>query len=124
DQPQIMWHLAELYYEAGDSLAALNLTRRLVELNYQEVEYYESLDPARQGIVERDVALRIQINDRLIQQAALAFPENEEVQKWKEEIETMLGDFGMEAEEAPRTPKKAPEVTVGGEKGIELTKPK
>jgi tetratricopeptide (TPR) repeat protein/BMFP domain-containing protein YqiC len=124
DQPQIMWHLSELYYEAGDSVAALNLTRRLIDLNNQEIDYYNSLDPSRQSTMERDVMLRVQINDRLIQRAALYFPEDQEVIKWEEENEATLKDFGISEEEETFTPPKTgPGVTIGGEQGIELTDP-
>jgi len=117
DQPQIMWHLSELFYEAGDSVAGFELTRRLVELNNQQITYYNSLDPMRQAVMERDVILRIQINDRLIQRASLYFPDNEEVQLWQTEIDETLESFGVSS--APRR-REAPGVSVGGEEGIEL----
>lgn len=117
DQPQIMWHLSELFYEAGDSISALELTRRLVELNNERIAYYNSLDARRQNEMERDVILRIQINDRLIQRAALFFPDDAEVQQWQSEIDETLESFGVSP--APRK-KGSPAVSVGGDKGIEF----
>ncbi len=55
EQPQIMWHVAELYYDAGDSIKGFELSKRLIELNRQEVEYYNSLDPEKQGVLEREI---------------------------------------------------------------------
>jgi len=114
DQPQIMWHLTELYYEAGDSVAGLNLSKRLIDLNNQEIDFYNSLDPGRQAVMERDILMRVQINDRLIQRASLNFPEDPEVQKMVEENDQILESFGFE--EAPKPRRSAAEV--GGEAGI------
>ena len=140
DQPQIMWHISELYYDAGDSIKAFNLSKRLIELNNQDIKYYESLDKERQGIMERDIMIRAQINDRLIAQGEKRFPNDPDIKKWSEENERIQKMLGLDA--MPSTPDRAPQqrpqmpdtikkaagqqatdtgssIRVGGPKGIE-----
>ncbi|MFY7972601.1 MAG: protein O-mannosyl-transferase family [Flavobacteriales bacterium] len=144
DQPQIMWHMSELYYDAGDSVKAFNLSKRLIELNNQDIKYYESLDKERQGIMERDIMIRAQINDRLIAQGEKRFPNDPDIKKWSEEnerIQKMLGleDAPMNPQSAPRSQPQMPDtikkaagqpassdttstIRVGGPQGIEKMK--
>jgi tetratricopeptide (TPR) repeat protein len=138
DQPQIMWHMSELYYDAGDSLKALQLSKRLIELNNQDIDFYESLDPEQQGAMERDIMIRAQINDRLIAQGEKRFPNDADIKAWSKEnerVQKMLG-LGESREQerptAPPTPQmpqdttrpkqpsaKDETVVIGGPKGID-----
>jgi hypothetical protein len=98
DQTQIMWHLSELYYEAGDSVKALQLSKRLIDLSRQELSYYASLDPERQATLNKDMSLKARILDRLVAQAEIHFPNDPEVKKLSEEnnaffTEEVMSDF-------------------------------
>lgn len=94
-QPQIMWQVADMLYQAGDSIKALELTKRLVELNDQRIRYFESLDPARQETLMRDARMRIQVSDRLTLLAKDYFPEDPEVQAMYNNVQGQLESMGM-----------------------------
>lgn len=96
DQPQIMWTLSDLYYEAGDSIKGLNLAKRMFELNRQEIEYYQSLDEERMGMVSRELDMRIRLNAIMAGQAEDYFPNDSEVKKMREEVDALLNEMGME----------------------------
>lgn len=109
DQPQIMWTLSDLYYEAGDSIGGLNLAKRMYEINTQELNYYNSLndDPERQGVLSREIEMRVRLNAIMAGQAADYFPNDPEVQKMKEESEAVLSEFGI-APQRPDRPASQP----------------
>jgi len=93
EQPQIMWQVADMLFEAGDKERALALTKRLIELNDQRVDYYESLDKERKASIDRDTRMRIQISDRLTLLAKEYYPEDPEVNalydKTQQQLQTM-----------------------------------
>jgi hypothetical protein len=98
DQPQIMWTLSELYYEAGDSVKGLSLAKRMYELNSQELNYFNSLegDGERQGMMTRDIEMRARLNSIMAGQAADYFPNDPDVIKMKEESDAILTEMGIQ----------------------------
>ena len=114
DQPQIMWTLSELYYEAGDSVKGLNLAKRMYELNNQELNYFNSLqgDGERQGMMTRDIEMRARLNSIMAGQAADYFPNDPEVIKMKEESDAILTEMGIQPQRPqPRTQPTMPQDT-------------
>ncbi|HEY8404217.1 MAG TPA: DUF2723 domain-containing protein [Flavobacteriales bacterium] len=95
EQPQIMWQVADMLYQAGDSIKALELTKRLVELNDQHIRYFESLDPARRETLMRETRMRIQVNDRLTLLAKDYFPNDPEVEAMYNNTQSQLENMGM-----------------------------
>ncbi len=98
EQPQIMWQVADLLYQAGDSTQALQLSKRLHQLNMQQVDYYDSLDEERQSDPNftRDVQTALQISDRLQMMAKEFAPEDAEVQTMAEDVTGRMEAFGIE----------------------------
>jgi Protein of unknown function (DUF2723) len=96
EQPQIMWQVADLLYQAGDSAKALELSKRLHKLNMDQVDFYDSVDKDRQGDIERDVITALQISDRLQMMASEYAPEDADVQAMKNEVTTRMEAFGLE----------------------------
>lgn len=95
EQPQIMWQVADMLFESGDKERALALTKRLIELNDQRVDYYESLDPERKASIDRDTRMRIQISDRLTLLAKEYYPEDPEVNALYETTQQQLKTMEM-----------------------------
>ncbi len=109
EQPQIMWQVAELYFEAGDKEKGLALAKRLIELSNQEVEFYNSLDEDRQVVIHRDIMTRVQINDRLIVLLKENFPDDPEVKQLDEQIAAQREAFGVQSYEEYRQKQKEAE---------------
>ncbi len=95
EQPQIMWQVADMLYQAGDSTAALDLSKRLFDIAKQEVAFYNSLDPERQGAIERDVRTQVQIIDRLAIMASEFKPNDPSVLEMNESVTKFLEEFGV-----------------------------
>ncbi len=95
DQPQITWQIADMLYQAGDSAKGLELTKRLIELNNQEVAYYRSLDPMRQQVISKDVSMRVQISERLVIMAKEYKPEDPEVQAMLTTVKEQISEFAL-----------------------------
>ncbi len=95
EQPQIMWQLADMLYQAGDTERALELSKRLVQLNNEKVAYYESLDPERRTTLDREVRMRIQVSDRLSLLAKEYFPNNPEAEAMYNEVQDQLKAMQM-----------------------------
>ena len=102
EQSQILWRLSELYFDAGDNAKGLQWAKKLVELNQQELDFYESLDNDRQAIMEQDIQTRIQVSDRMIQKALEVEPGNAEFQSFKKDNEDLMNRLGFEVQQAPR----------------------
>lgn len=110
DQPQIMWTLSDLYYEAGDSLKGLELAKRMFELNRQEIEYFKSLDEDRQATMTRQMDMSIRLNAIMAGQAEEYFPDDPEVKKMREEVNQLMIEFGMEGQIPASQRKEEPQV--------------
>ncbi len=95
EQPQIMWQVVNQLYDAGDNEKGVELTKRLVELNNQSLDYYHSLDPRHQALIESDVVMRVQINDRLVAIARKFSPDDPEIQAMAEEVATQRQEFEL-----------------------------
>jgi hypothetical protein len=95
DQPQIMWQLIDMMYEAEFDEKALELSKRMIELNNQELDFYHSLDPEHQKLIEKDVTMRVQINDRLSTLAIENAPDNAEFKALDEAVKTQLDEFQL-----------------------------
>lgn len=138
EQPQIMWQVVNMLYDAEDDETALKLTKRLIELNNQSIEYYHSLDERRQALIDSDITMRVQINDRLAVIANQNAPNDPEIQALNEQVQQQLQEFKLpsyqeyldqeqEMKKLKKTqdsimgikPKVMPPVMVGGLKGIE-----
>jgi hypothetical protein len=103
DQIQIMWQIAEIYYEADANDKALALSKRLIDLNKQEIDFYNSLDPERKEAIKKDVSMRARVMDRLVSQAEEHFPDNAEVQEiTKQNNELLSKEFLEELGVDPR----------------------
>jgi tetratricopeptide (TPR) repeat protein len=109
EQAQILWRLSELYFDAGDKEKGLQWAKRLIELNQQELDYFQSLNQERQDILEQDIQTRVQINDRMIGKALEVDPNNGEFKQFKKENEDLMQALGFEIQQAPRPmPKPKP----------------
>jgi hypothetical protein len=93
DQPQIMWQLVDMMYEADYAEKALELSKHMIELNNQEIEFYHSLDESHQALIEKDITMRVQINDRLSTLALENDPNNAEFKAIDESIQPQLQEF-------------------------------
>ncbi len=93
DQPQIMWQLVDMMYEADYDEKALELSKRMIELNNQEIEFYHSLDESHQALIEKDITMRVQINDRLSTLALENDPNNADFKAIDESIQPQLQEF-------------------------------
>ena len=111
-QPQIMWTLSDLYYEAGDSVKGLNLAKRMYELNLQEIDYYGSLDEARQGVMSRDIDMRLRLNAIMVGQAEDYFPNDTDVQIMRKQVDEIMEKFGIEQQmpAGRRAPTREPQI--------------
>jgi len=137
EQPQIMWQVADMLYQAGDSAKALELSLRLYDLSKQEINYYNNLDPVRQMEMERNIKTRVQIADRLALLARDYRPYDPSVMSMTEEVNGFLEEFKVpsyedflnqekEMNEMKRVQdsmmqnqrKKTETVFLGGDKGI------
>ncbi|MFN0031875.1 MAG: protein O-mannosyl-transferase family [Flavobacteriales bacterium] len=110
EQPQIMWQVADLLYQAGDSAQALALSKRLHQLNEQQVAFFESLEDVRkaddpdrylanvqrQSEIERDVITALQISDRLQMMASEFAPDDPEVETMRNYVYEKMPEFGLE----------------------------
>jgi hypothetical protein len=95
EHPQIMWQVADMLYQAGDSATALDLSKRLYEIAKQEVAYYNSLDTERQAIISRDVRTQVQIADRLAIMAEEYLPNDPSVKEMNETVGGYLSEFSV-----------------------------
>jgi tetratricopeptide (TPR) repeat protein len=95
EQPQIMWQVVNLLFDAGDKEAGLALTKRLIQLNNQSLDYYHSLDERHQVLIESDITMRVQINDRLAVIAKQNFPDDAEVQAILDEVALQREEFEL-----------------------------
>ena len=137
EQPQIMWQTVDMLYQAGDSAKAFELTKRMVDLNNQEIDYYHSLDEKRQNIITRDITMRAQINDRLAVMAREYMPNDPYVSELTNTVNAQLEEFSLpsyeeylkqerEMERMKRTqdslnkaqPQKVQPIVLDGPKGI------
>jgi tetratricopeptide (TPR) repeat protein len=112
DQIQIMWQIAEIYYDAGADDKALALSKRLIDLNKQEIEFYNSLDAERRDAIKKDVSMRARVMDRLVAQAEEHFPGNDEVKQIAKENDEILNkdfmeELGMDPREREALRRKA-----------------
>jgi tetratricopeptide (TPR) repeat protein len=95
EQPQIMWQLVDLMYEADYDEKALELSKRMIEINNQEIDFYHSLDEKHQKLIEKDITMRVQINDRLSTLGVTNAPDNAEFKAMDEVIKTQLEEFQL-----------------------------
>ena len=95
EQPQIMWQIIDMMYEAEYDEKALELSKRMLELNNQEIAFYHSLDESHQKLIEKDISMRVQINDRLTTLALTNAPDNAEFKTLDEEVKTQLEEFQL-----------------------------
>lgn len=100
EQPQIMWQAADMLYEAGDITKAWELSKRLIDLNTQEVNYFESLDIERRAVLERNIKMRIQISDRLTLLGKEYLPGNSEVDTLYNQVQQQLKNMAMPSYES------------------------
>jgi hypothetical protein len=101
---RVVWPMAESYFEAGDSIKGLELTKRLIDLNSDQYEYYQSLDEERQIVMEEDVTQQLYINQRLIMAAEKVLgPDHPEVKALQEKENVMLNELGIDPEELKRS---------------------
>ncbi len=98
DQPQIMWNLSQLYYDAGAPEKGLELAKRMYQLNQQEIDYFNSLDSERQGALASTVEMRARLNSIMVGQAEEYFPDNTDVQIMRKNSDEVMADFGLEVE--------------------------
>ena len=98
EQPQILWRLAELYYDANENAKGTALAQRLVELNNQEIAYFKSLDQARQDVMEQDLQMRVQLNDRVIERVLKTDPQNSIFIDLKNQNEETMKELGFEVQ--------------------------
>jgi hypothetical protein len=98
EQPQILWRLAELYYDANENAKGTALAQRLVELNNQEIAYFKSLDQARQDVMEQDLQMRVQLNDRVIERVLKTDPQNAVFIDLKNQNEETMKELGFEVQ--------------------------
>jgi tetratricopeptide (TPR) repeat protein len=102
EQPQILYRMIELYFDAGQNQKGLELARKLMNQNDQEQAYYESLDKTRQDVMEREFTTRVQIADRVLERALKQNPNNPELKTWKEKHDQTMKQYGFEVEQAPK----------------------
>jgi hypothetical protein len=95
EQPQIMWQVVNQLYDAGDKERGIALTKRLIELNNQSLEYYHSLDTRHQALIESDIVMRVQINDRLAAIAKQNSPDDPEIQAIADEVAKQREEFEL-----------------------------
>ena len=95
EQPQIMWQLVDLMYQADYDEKALELSKRMIEINNQEIEFYHSLDEKHRTLIEKDITMRIQINDRLSTMAVVNAPDNADFKAIDEVVKTQLEEFQL-----------------------------
>jgi hypothetical protein len=77
DQPQILWQTSKLLFKAGDPQAATTLAERVFALNLQELDYYQSLNPAGKKAIERNMKMSILINEQLVRDMETYLPDSE-----------------------------------------------
>jgi hypothetical protein len=99
EQPQILWRLAELYFDAKENGKGTDLAKKLVNLNNQEIEYFKSLDAERQAMMEQDLQMRVQLNDRVIEKVLSIDPQNVEAAEWKKENDALIQELGFEIQD-------------------------
>jgi len=95
EQPQIMWTLIELLYDAKDNETAWNLSKRMVELNNQSIDYYNSLSEKFQEPLTKETTMRVTISDRITSLAKKNLPENPEVGPLAEVVAGQVVAFGI-----------------------------
>ncbi len=95
EQPQIMWQLVEMMYDADYNEKALELSKRMINLNNQEIEFYDSLGEDRRKLMEKEITMRIQISDRLSTMALKKDPGNAEFKALDEQIKIRLQEFEL-----------------------------
>lgn len=95
EQPQIMWTLIELLYDANDNETAWNLSKRMVELNNQSIDYYNNLQEKFQESLTKETTMRVTINDRIVSLAKKKLPENAEVAPLAEIVSGQVKSFGI-----------------------------
>jgi len=95
EQPQIMWTLIELLYDANDNETAWNLSKRMVELNNQSIDYYNSLEERFQESLTKETTMRVTINDRIVSLAKRKLPDNQEVAPIAEIVSGQVQSFGI-----------------------------
>ncbi|MFN9942428.1 MAG: hypothetical protein ACK56I_23455, partial [bacterium] len=95
EQPQIIWQLVDLMYQADYDEKALEISKRMVEINNQEIDFYYSLDEKHKKLIEKDITMRVQINDRLTTMALTNSPENAEFKTLDESVKTQLQEFQL-----------------------------
>jgi tetratricopeptide (TPR) repeat protein len=95
EQPQLMWQLVDMMFEAEYDEKALELSKRMIEINNQEIDFYHSLDEKHQKLIEKDITMRVQINDRLSTMAVTNAPENADFKAIDEVVKTQLEEFQL-----------------------------
>jgi hypothetical protein len=108
EQPQILWRLTELYFDAGKKEKGLELSEKLVQLNQQEIDFFQSLDKDKQAVMERDMQMRMQVNDRMIEKILQVDPNNAKAKEWKANQENLLKELGFEVEDRRPRPVQKP----------------
>ena len=95
EQPQLMWQLVDMMFEAEFDEKALELSKRMIEINNQEIDFYHSLDEEHQKLIEKDITMRVQINDRLSTMAVTNAPDNADFKAIDELVNTQLEEFQL-----------------------------
>jgi hypothetical protein len=95
EQPQIMWQLVDLMYQAEYDEKALELSKRMIDINNQEIDFYHSLDEKHRTLIEKDITMRVQINDRLSTMAVTNAPDNADFKAINEVVKTQLEEFQL-----------------------------
>jgi hypothetical protein len=97
EQPQIMWQLVDLMYQAEYDEKALELSKRMIDINNQEIDFYHSLDEKHQKSLVKDITMRVQINDRLSTMALMNAPDNADFKALDEVVRTQREEFQLPA---------------------------
>ena len=97
EQPQIMWQLVDLMYQAEFDEKALELSKRMIDINNQEIDFYHSLDEKHQKSLVKDITMRVQINDRLSTMALMNAPDNADFKALDEVVRTQMEEFQLPA---------------------------
>jgi hypothetical protein len=82
-------------YQAEYDEKALELSKRMIDINNQEIDFYHSLDEKHRQLIEKDITMRVQINDRLSTMALSNAPENVDFKAIDDVVKSQLEEFQL-----------------------------
>ena len=88
-----------------------------MELNNQEIAYFKSLDQARQDVMEQDLQMRVQLNDRVIERVLKTDPQNAVFIDLKNQNEETMKELGFEVQ-TRRAPVQKPQMVKDSTKPV------